>query len=438
VTTATAIDHTDASMSHTEPGPTIRTPDQRLRMFISSTLGELSDERVAARRAVNDLRLVPVMFELGARPHPPRDLYRAYLAQSQVFVGIYWERYGWVAPDMAISGLEDEYELAAQHPKLISFKSPAPDRDPELDRLLDRIRDDNTASYRAFTSAEELGELLENDLALMLTERFEATAAHGTADGTHDAEARPAPPVDALPLEPSLLVGRTDEVDEILGLLRTGESRMITITGPGGCGKTRLAVRLAEIARDELGRRVCFVDLTGIRDPKLVLSTIANAVGVRDVGDRRLVDAITALLREAPRLLVIDNFEHVIDAAADVAEILAATSDVQLLVTSREALRLRWEQEFPLHPLAVPERSAEVRAEALADVAAIELFIERAQRARPVFELTDQNAGVVAEICRRLDGLPLAIELAAARTRCSRSPTSRGCAHGRTTASNCS
>src|SRR4249919_3552318 len=112
------------------------------------------------------------MFELGARPYPPRPVYRAYLAQSHVFVGIYWQSYGWVAPDMEISGLEDEYLLAGDHPKLIYIKTPAPDREPGLARLLDRIRDDNTASYRSFSNAEELGELLENDLAVMLTERF--------------------------------------------------------------------------------------------------------------------------------------------------------------------------------------------------------------------------------------------------------------------------
>ncbi len=356
---------------------------------------------------------MPVLFELGARPHPPRDLYRAYLAQSHVFVGIYWQRYGWIAPDMEISGLEDEYLLAGDHPKLIYIKAPAPDRDPDLSRLLDRIRDDNTASYRTFSTAEELGELLENDLAVMLTERFEATSTSElpvAPAASHDAG------LDALPFEPSMLVGRDDEVTEIVALLSSDDTRLVTITGPGGCGKTRLAVRLAEMTRHELSGRVCFVDLTGVRDAALVLPTIASAVGVRDVGERRLVDAITALLRDAPRMLVIDNFEHVIDAASDIAEILSATADVKILVTSREALRLRWEQEFPLHPLAVPDRGDD-DTDALGRVGAVELFVERARRARPGFDLTHETAPVVAEICRRLDGLPLAIELAAARLR---------------------
>ena len=117
----------------------IRTPDQRLRVFVSSTLQELADERAAARDAIARLRLAPVMFELGARPHPPRDLYRAYLEQSHIFVGIYWQRYGWVAPEMDISGLEDEYRLSGQKPKLIYIKSPAPDREARLKELLSFI-----------------------------------------------------------------------------------------------------------------------------------------------------------------------------------------------------------------------------------------------------------------------------------------------------------
>src|ERR671937_771806 len=110
----------------------IRTPDQRLRVFVSSTLQELADERNAAREAVVKLRLTPVMFELGARPHPPRDLYRAYLEQSHIFIGIYWKSYGWIAPDEAISGLEDEYLLSGDKPKLIYVKRPASDREAGL------------------------------------------------------------------------------------------------------------------------------------------------------------------------------------------------------------------------------------------------------------------------------------------------------------------
>src|SRR2546426_1828382 len=137
--------------------PVIRTPDQRLRVFVSSTLEELADERAAARDAVLQLHLAPVMFELGARPHPPRDLYRAYLDQSDIFIGIYWQEYGWVAPGETISGLEDEYRLSGDKPKLIYIKAPAPDVEQRLQDLLERIK--SAASYRYFATAAELREL---------------------------------------------------------------------------------------------------------------------------------------------------------------------------------------------------------------------------------------------------------------------------------------
>src|SRR6201987_864044 len=134
----------------------ILTSDQRVRVFISSTLEELADERAAARRAVARLHLVPVWYESGARPHPPRSMYRAYLKQSQVFVGIYRQRYGWVAPGMEISGLEDEYRLAAGQAMLLYVKRPAPEQEPRLAAILDGIRAAGTVSYRTFVTAREL------------------------------------------------------------------------------------------------------------------------------------------------------------------------------------------------------------------------------------------------------------------------------------------
>jgi hypothetical protein len=154
----------------------ILTPDQRVRVFISSTLGELAEERAAARRAIARLHLVPVWYESGARPHPPRSMYRAYLAQSQVFVGIYWQRYGWVAPGMEISGLEDEYRLAAGKPMLLYLKRPAPDQEPRLTAMIDSIRAAGTASYRAFATPRELERLLADDLAVVLSESFAGAA----------------------------------------------------------------------------------------------------------------------------------------------------------------------------------------------------------------------------------------------------------------------
>ncbi|MGC2236790.1 MAG: DUF4062 domain-containing protein [Pyrinomonadaceae bacterium] len=151
--------------------PQIITPDQRLRIFISSTLIELSDERESIKSAIEDLRLYPVMFEEGARPHPPRELYRSYLEQSHIYIGIFGESYGWVAPDMDISGIEDEYNLSAGKPRLIYIKE-SNSRQPELQKLLQKIRDDNTVSYKPFSSAEQLAELVKNDVMVLLTERF--------------------------------------------------------------------------------------------------------------------------------------------------------------------------------------------------------------------------------------------------------------------------
>ena len=154
----------------------ILTPDQRVRVFISSTLEELAAERAAARRAIARLHLVPVWYESGARPHPPRPMYRAYLEQSQVFVGIYWQRYGWVAPGMEISGLEDEFRLAAGKPMLLYLKRPAPDQEPRLAAMIEGIRAAGTVSYRTFATLRELERLMADDLAVLLSESFAGAA----------------------------------------------------------------------------------------------------------------------------------------------------------------------------------------------------------------------------------------------------------------------
>src|SRR5512135_639341 len=193
----------------------IHTPDQRLRVFVSSILQEVAAERAAAREAITQLRLAPVMFELGARPHPPQDLYRAYLDQSHIFIGLYWQKYGWVAPDMDISGLEDEYLRSGDKPKLIYLKSPAPEREPRLDELLNHIRTDDRVSYKSFRTPDELRELIVGDLAMVLSETFETTQ---TADSAQPIE--PATPKHNLPLPPTRLIGRGTELAAALDLIR--------------------------------------------------------------------------------------------------------------------------------------------------------------------------------------------------------------------------
>lgn len=397
----------------------IRTPDQRLRVFVSSTLQELAPERAAARAAIDRLRLLPVMFELGARPHPPADLYRAYLEQSHVFVGLYWQRYGWVAPDMEVSGLEDEWNLAADHPKLVYLKHPAPEREERLDALLDRIREDGSTSYRTFSTPEELRELLETDLAVLLSERFEdgADPQPGIGLVRGGEPLGTIPTAHALPSPPSRLIGRDLELATLRALITETDTRLVTVTGPGGSGKTRLAVELGATLRDDLDWQVTFADLTSLRATAQALPTIAAALGVKEGGDRSIAEAVAAVLRDREMAAIIDNFEHVIDNAAGLADFLAAAPGLRLVVTSRQALRLRWEREFPLPPLELPTDEGPSTAERVGASAAVELLIDRIRRVRPDFDLDDENAEALAEICRRLDGLPLAIELAAARLR---------------------
>jgi Domain of unknown function (DUF4062) len=203
----------------------IRTPDQRLRVFVSSTLGELADERRAVRDAIKNLRLTPVMFEEGARPHPPRALYRAHLEQSDVFIGLYWERYGWVAPGENVSGLEDEYALAGSRPKLVYIKEPAPKRESRLEKLIARIQADDEVSYRRFADAEELRSLVADDLAVLLTERFAVSAAQSKE------------PARRVPRPLTRLIGREEDENRVLQLLDDSEIRMLTLFGTGGSAR---------------------------------------------------------------------------------------------------------------------------------------------------------------------------------------------------------
>lgn len=186
-------------------------------MFVSSTLRERAPERKAAKRAIERLRLAPVLFELGARPHPPRELYRSYLEQSHVFVDIYWESCGWVARGEEVSVLEDEYNLSGDKPKLIYVKSPAPGREPRLKELLDRIRRDDRVSYKGFMTASELARLLGAALTLLLTERF--AGARSTVRFERKTQSAPMRPRSIVPVAPTTIVGRYREIEEVGRLL---------------------------------------------------------------------------------------------------------------------------------------------------------------------------------------------------------------------------
>lgn len=386
----------------------IRTPDQRLRVFVSSTLQEMSEERVAAREAINRLRLSPVMFEIGARPHPPQDLYRAYLEQSHIFIGLYWERYGWVAPDMTISGLEDEYRLCGNKPKLIYIKSPAPNREPRLKQLLDDIRNDDGVSYKPFSSAAELQQLIENDLAIMLTERFEMTQQPA------DTNALPAH-YNNLPAASTPLIGRDEDIERIAELVLRGDVRLVTLYGPGGIGKTRLATEAGRRLLNRFTHGVCFVPLSTINDHNLVIPAIGAALGLGETRAAGLTERVREALRDKHMLLILDNFEQVMPAATAIADLLAAAPKLEMIVTSRTVLRVRGEHECPVLPLDLPEHRDAMSFEQIKACSAVQLFVERASAVKRDFTLTPANAQAVAGIVKQLDGLPLAIELAAAR-----------------------
>jgi len=564
----------------------ILTPDQRVRVFISSTLGELAEERAAARRAIARLHLVPVWYESGARPHPPRSMYRAYLKQSQVFVGIYWQRYGWVAPGMEISGLEDEYRLAVGKPMLLYLKRPAPAQEPRLAAMIEAVRAAGTASYRTFATPRELERLLADDLAVVLSERFagepggpelpagtvtflltdiegstrlwerspeamevalqrhnrlvtgvieghggvvvtsrgegdsffavfagavaavEAAGACqlrlGTEDwpagaslrvrmGLHTGEAHvrrsdqvdhapinrcarvkaaghggqvlvtkttrdlvgwrlgggfgltrlgefrlrdlaepeliyqlthadlpagfppirtPAERTGDLPLQVSSFIGRERELAQTAAVL--GEARVVTLTGVGGVGKTRLALQAAGQVAERFADGAWLCELAPVRDDGGVDDAVAAVFSATARTGQSTRETLVEFLRGKQLLLVLDNCEHLLAGAAALAGVLQRSCErLVILATSREALGTEGEQLVSVPPLALPGTDAGLAAVAGAE--AVRLFSERAAAVKPDFSVTAENAAAVAAVVRRLDGIALAIELAASR-----------------------
>jgi predicted ATPase/DNA-binding XRE family transcriptional regulator len=227
----------------------------------------------------------------------------------------------------------------------------------------------------------------------------------------------PIEPAHRLPSPVGSLVGRDQEIDDLRRLLTSETVRLVTLTGPGGTGKTRLALEVAPLLGDAFPDGVAFVSLAAVQSPDLVIPAIAEAIGVRDTGGMALPERLRHALRDRRVLLVLDNLEHLPGAATPVAELIRICQQVSVLATSRAPLRLSGEHEYPVPPLSAPTGSGQLSIQDVTANDAVALFVQRAQGVVPDFRLNESNVAAVAEICARLDGLPLAIELAAARVK---------------------
>ncbi len=320
--------------------------------------------------------------------------------------------------------MADYYEEVGEHERSLHFVWQQLKLEPwheEAHRQAMRLLSRTGQRSAALAQYEVCRHVLADELALeparettALYERIRdaETDPHGSSGP------QPAHPVVGHPFFPIVstpLIGREAEVTAVVEQLRRDEVRLLTVTGPGGTGKTRIATQAAADLHAHFADGAYFVNLAPLTDPGLVIATIAAALGVKELPDQTAQESIIAYLQGKQALLLLDNFEQVAEAAPLIGQLVRSTAGVKVLVTSRVALRLRGMQEFPVPPLALPDRQHLPPLARLTEYEGIRLFVERAAALQPGFALTAGNAAAVVEICHRLDGLPLAIELAAAR-----------------------
>jgi predicted ATPase/DNA-binding XRE family transcriptional regulator len=259
--------------------------------------------------------------------------------------------------------------------------------------------------------------MLADALALDESDRATLLAAARPVAPKGGPSAPASPTMGSLPTPLTQLIGREIDVAAVRAELRHEDARLVTIVGPGGVGKTRLAIAVADGLRDAFLDGIAFADLSALTEPRLVVPTIAIALGVRNVAHQPLRETVAGFLSTKQLLLVLDNCERVLAAGRDVTSLLAASPGLTVLATSREPFHIQGERQFALPPLQLPDPDRQSAVDEVGRLPAVRLFVERAQAVQPDFALTTGNAAAVAAICRRLDGLPLAIELAAARTK---------------------
>jgi predicted ATPase len=314
---------------------------------------------------------------------------------------------------------------AILHKTPVPARQLSPESPAELDRILEKaLEKDPEVRYQKAADLQAELKRLQRDLeSARLVVQPPAEQTLPSVALTHDLEPveltvnpRPLP----LPAPRTPLIGREQELAAVKQLLLSGQGRLVTLTGAGGSGKTRLALQVAAELAEQFPGGVYFVELASITDPDTVLFTVAQVLGVRQTGGRPLAEALAEHVRLAvvsPTLLLLDNFEQVLAAAPLVTKLLDACAPLKMLVTSRAVLHVYGEQEYPVAPLAVPDPKCLPPVEELSQNPAVMLFVQRAAAVNPAFALTADNARAVAEICARLDGLPLAIELAAPRVK---------------------